>query len=79
MSIQINTGFKIAHFAVDDKKNVCPKNGANDKIQLSPPVIPGVLNTYFFYQSAIVMSLYQIFLHFWIIFLENAHNFDLLN
>ena len=55
-----------------------PKNRENDKIQLSPPVTPGVLNTLFFYQSAIVMPLYQILLRFWIILLQNAHHFDLL-
>ena len=47
------------------------KNRENDKIQLSPPMTPGVLNTYFFFfffffQSAIVMvmPLYQIVLFY---------------
>ena len=56
-----------------------PKNRENDKIQLSPPVNPGVLNTYFLlicYGDAIIPN---IFFHFWIILVQNAHNFDLLN
>ena len=84
MSIQINTDFKISQFYfylwcqqkyVYQKKK---KKKENEKIQLFPPVTPGVLNTYF-YQPAIMMPLYQIFLHFWIILLQSAHNFDLLN
>ena len=49
MSIQINAGFKIAHFYCwCQKQCVSQRNRENEKMQLCPPVTPGVLHTYFF-------------------------------
>ena len=60
------------------KKRASQKTRENDKIQFLH-LRPQVYLTHIFYQSAIVMPLYQIVLHFWIILLQNVHNFDLLN
>ena len=64
MSIQINThvqALKSHTFAVGVKKKcVSQENREPDKIQLSPPVTPGVLNTYFLpirYSDAIIPNI----------------------
>ena len=66
-------------FTVGVKKNVCPKK-LEKMIKYSfLHLWPQVYLTLIFYQSAMYIALYQIWLYFWIIVLQNAHNFDLLN
>ena len=54
--------FKIAHFCGwCQEKCVSQENRENDKIQLSPTVTPGVLNTYFLqicYSDAIIPNIF---------------------
>ena len=62
------------------KKNLCPKKKKEKIIKYNfLHLSPHVYLILIFYHSAIVMPLYQIFLHFWIILHKNTYNFDLLN
>ena len=61
----MNTDFKIAYFHCWRQEKCVPTKieKKNDKIQLSPPVTPGVLNAYFLpicFSDAIIPNIFTI-------------------